>query len=336
MTRGLTRIFFSCPFEGNHTGYRQFKGRRTPAAEIRELYDGLRQSYLTDFDVLLSGYSPSAEVVDTIGTIARDLRYRSAVHPGGFFWVLDPVMGDQGHLYVSEDIVPAYKQLIKEADLILPNQFEAELLSGASISSLSGVANAVRTLHAVYGTRHVVVTSVRVPDGGNAEGTEGTEGDASLAVVGSTRRQDGSARLFKVEVPVLDCYFSGTGDMFAALMVARLREACAEMNLLDRPSWMPNDDVPPVDLPLAKATEKVLDSMHMILEKTMVARDEEMSKFGRSPGASVGGVEGEGETVSESKRKFLAENKAAEVRVVRNAQDLIRPEGRYKAQALQV
>ncbi|KIW25352.1 pyridoxal kinase, variant 1 [Cladophialophora immunda] len=319
----------------NHTGYRQFKGRRTPAAEIRELYDGLRQSYLTDFDVLLSGYSPSVEVVDAIGTIARDLRYRSAVHPGRFFWVLDPVMGDQGRLYVSEDIVPAYKQLIKEADLILPNQFEAELLSGVSISSLSGVANAVRTLHAVYGTRHVVVTSVRVGDSASTV-TEGTGEGAALTVVGSSRRQDGSARLFKVEVPVLDCYFSGTGDMFAALMVARLREACAQMNLLDRPSWMPDDDVEAVDLPLAKATEKVLNSMHMILEKTIAARNEEMTMFGRSPGASVGGVEGEGETVSESKRRFLAENKAAEVRVVRNAKDLVLPEDRYRAQAMDV
>ncbi|EXJ61195.1 pyridoxine kinase [Cladophialophora psammophila CBS 110553] len=325
---------------GNHTGYRQFKGRRTPATEIRELYDGLRQSYLTDFDVLLSGYSPSADVVETIGTIARDLKYRSAVHPGGFFWVLDPVMGDQGRLYVSEDIVPAYKQLIKEADLILPNQFEAELLSGVSISSLSGLANAVRTLHAVYGTRHVVVTSVRV---GNSAGpvtdegkAEGTEERGTLTVVGSSKRQDGSARLFKVEVPMLDCYFSGTGDMFAALMVARLREACAQMNLLDRPSWMPDDAVEATDLPLARATEKVLNSMHMVLEKTMAARNEEMTLFGRSPGASVGGVEGEGETVGEDKRRFLAENKAAEVRVVRNAKDLVHPEDRYKAEAMEL
>ena len=40
--------------------------------------------------------------------------------------VLDPVMGDQGRLYVSEDIVPVYKNLLRDADLILPNQFEAE------------------------------------------------------------------------------------------------------------------------------------------------------------------------------------------------------------------
>jgi len=93
----------------NHTGYRQFEGRRTPASEIHALYSGLQHSYLTDFDVLLSGYSPSADVVEAVGQIARDLRYRASVHPGRFFWVLDPVMGDQGRLYVAEDIVPAYR-----------------------------------------------------------------------------------------------------------------------------------------------------------------------------------------------------------------------------------
>ncbi|KIW14760.1 pyridoxal kinase [Exophiala spinifera] len=318
----------------NHTGYRQFKGRRTPADEITELYDGLRNSYLTDFDVLLSGYAPSAQVVQAVGLIARDLRYRAAVRPGRFFWVLDPVMGDQGRLYVAEDIVPAYKQLIREADLILPNQFEAELLSGLSIASLTGVANAVRALHKTYGTSHVLVTSVTVGDANDGPNQTGN----ILTVVGSSKTRDGGARLFKVEVPRLDCFFSGTGDMLAGLMVARLREACAEMGLLDRAAWMPDDDVPATELPLAKATEKVLSSMHMVLEKTIKARDEELSKFGQSPGASVGGVEGLGAENSdgEAKRRYLAETKAAEVRAVRNAKDLVYPEPRYVAVAMEV
>lgn len=240
-------------------------------------------------------------------------------------------MGDQGRLYVSEDIVPAYKALVREADLILPNQFEAELLSGVSINSLSGVANAVRTLHKVHGTSHIVVTSVRVGGDGGAVGEGG-----SLTVVGSSKKKDESARLFKIEVPKLDCYFSGTGDMFAALMVARLREACGQADLLNRPSWRSDDDIEAVDLPLAKATEKVLSSMQMVLEKSWQVRDEEMKQFGKGPGASVGGVEGEGETVGEEKRRFLAETKAAEVRVVRNVRDLIAPEARYKAQVLEV
>ena len=43
--------------------------------------------------------------------------------------VLDPVMGDNGKLYIPEDEVPQYKALLREADLILPNQFEAEFVS---------------------------------------------------------------------------------------------------------------------------------------------------------------------------------------------------------------
>lgn len=311
---------------GNHTGYRQVKGRKTPASEIRELYQGLKQSYLTDFDMLVSGYAPSADVVDAIGFIARDLRYRASVKPGGFFWILDPVMGDQGRLYVAEEIVPAYRQLIREADLILPNQFEAELLSGVSISTLTGVANAVRTLHKTFGTRHVVVTSVGV-------GVEEAGSPGVLTVVGSTRKNDGTARLFKVEVPKLDCFFSGTGDMFAGLMAARLREAAADAHLLDRPSWASDDDVEAVDLPLAKATVKVLSSMQTVLEKTMKARDEEMQRFSSG---SMGGVDGEDGGDGQGKRKYLAETKAAEVRVVRYARDLLDPNLRYQAEALEV
>lgn len=48
------------------------------------------------------------------------------------YTVLDPVMGDEGKIYVSEEVVPAYKSLLRDADLILPNQFEAEYVPVAS------------------------------------------------------------------------------------------------------------------------------------------------------------------------------------------------------------
>ena len=239
-------------------------------------------------------------------------------------------MGDQGRLYVAEDIVPAYQGLIGEADLILPNQFEAEILSGVKIGDLGGVAEAVRVIHQRCGTRHVVVTSLTVGDTGEGK----SESGGKLTVVGSSRTQDGSARLFKIDVPKLDVYFSGTGDMFAALMVARLREACSQAGVLERASWMSDDDVESVELPLARATEKVLSSMQMVLEKTIQARDEELKKLGWGSGGLVDG-EGKGENGDESKRRYLAETKAAEVRVVRNVRALVAPVERYKAQALE-
>lgn len=113
-------------YAGNHLGYGQVKGTRATASEISDLYDGLTQSNLDDFDMMLSGYLPGAASVDAAGSIARDLKHKAANKPGSFFWVLDPVMGDNGKLYVAEDVIPAYKNLIKDADLLVPNQFETE------------------------------------------------------------------------------------------------------------------------------------------------------------------------------------------------------------------
>lgn len=71
---------------GNHTAYKQIKGTKTSATEILDLYEGLRQSNLTNFDVLLTGYMPSAEAVQAIGTIGRDIKLNAGTKPGSFFW----------------------------------------------------------------------------------------------------------------------------------------------------------------------------------------------------------------------------------------------------------
>lgn len=72
--------------QGNHTGYGQFKGTKASAQDIQDIYEGLKQSYLTDFDVLLSGYAPSADAVQAVGAIARDLKLNATKKPGSFFW----------------------------------------------------------------------------------------------------------------------------------------------------------------------------------------------------------------------------------------------------------
>ena len=71
---------------GNHTAYKQFKGRRTPKEEVAELYEGLKSAGLNDFDMMLSGYCPSADVVAEVGRIAREKKLTAATKPGSFFW----------------------------------------------------------------------------------------------------------------------------------------------------------------------------------------------------------------------------------------------------------
>src|SRR5450432_1787487 len=101
-SHSATFMVVSNPDQGNHAGYNQFKGTRASTSEITDLFQGLKDSYLDDFDMMLSGYLPSAAVVQAVGMIARELRLKATLKPGSFFWVLDPVMGDNGKLYVAE------------------------------------------------------------------------------------------------------------------------------------------------------------------------------------------------------------------------------------------
>ena len=131
--------------------------------------------------------------------------------------------------------------------------------------------------------------------------------------------------------------------MFAALTVVRFREAVIEEGLVGRKGWMSADEVEGKELPLARAVERVLGSMQGVLEKTMRARDEVVNKVvggeeegGKegSQGHGVDGVQSGGD--GEGKKRHLAVTKAAEVRVVRNVEDLKRPGERFRAVALEV
>lgn len=108
--------------------------------------------------------------------------------------------------------------------------------------------------------------------------------------------------------------------MFAALMVARLREAvvAAGDDLRTTKSWVSPDNVAPSNLPLARATIKVLSSMHDVLERTMEARDAELA-------SSVSTQEDDASPEEQQKREHLRRTKAAEVRLVRNTQFLRDP-----------
>lgn len=311
----------------NHTGYGQWTGPRTQPEVVAELYAGLRKSNLTDFDVLLTGYIPSAAVLHEVALIARDLK-STRTGRRNVLWILDPVMGDQGKLYVSAELVSGYKDIIGrgEPDLVVPNGFELELISGVSVTSgeaagdawqaqLDKVKAAIQVLHQRDGIRMVVVTSVRVSDR-----------PGILCVVGSEMRSDRTARAFLVEIPALNCFFSGTGDMFAGLMVGRLREEYQAADPTGQNGWASSDRVVAVETPLARATIKVLSSMSAVLEKTMVARDREMEAY-RSDHQSDEGSD-------RLRSSHLAQTKAAEVRAVRNAADLRQPTIIFKATSI--
>lgn len=63
--------------------------------------------------------------------------------------VCDPVMGDDGRLYVPEDAAAVYGEaIVPLASVLTPNQFEAERLTGREIRSEADALAACRALHA--------------------------------------------------------------------------------------------------------------------------------------------------------------------------------------------
>lgn len=62
--------------------------------------------------------------------------------------VCDPVLGDNGKLYVPEELVQAYKQhIIPLVHLLTPNQFELELLTGVNVTDMPSAQAACQQLH---------------------------------------------------------------------------------------------------------------------------------------------------------------------------------------------
>ena len=121
--------------------------------------------------------------------------------------------------------------------------------------------------------------------------------------------------------------------MFAALTVVRLREAVTAAGLAGVKSWLsPDVDergrvIPARELPLARACEKVLGSMHAVLVKTKEARDREVDEWKSTAGK---------EEVEDQKVAWLRGTRAAEVKVVRHQAELREPEVEWKAVALDV
>lgn len=217
-----------------HTGYPIIKGQRLSRSELEVLFEGLASNRVDHFAGLLTGYVPGAEGIAAVGTIAKSLK---SSHPDTV-WVLDPVMGDEERgLYVSPEIPPLYKSLVHLADIITPNQFELEVLSGVKVVDKASLVEACRGIHA-QGVGKIVVTTFRDP-----------ECPEQISVIGS---EDGGEHMFEVGVPYYSRPYQGTGDMFASLLLAYTLRGHS----------------------LEEAVLLVLDSMKPVLSKTGRVFDE--------------------------------------------------------------
>lgn len=161
-----------------------------------------------------------------------------------------------------------------------------------------------------------------------------------LTIIGSTATSEHEPRLFRIDIPAFPLFFSGTGDLFAALTIPRLIEcvhaaSTPEFDLSSKSSWQSPDDVNAEDLPLAKACQKVLASMQAILAKTTERCHEKMEAYDKRAEKESRGAGQEGED-DVNKQRHLALMNASEVVVPRHVNDLVDPPDleRFKPRAL--
>ncbi|KAF9915273.1 putative pyridoxal kinase [Lobosporangium transversale] len=260
----------------NHTGYPSWTGERVTGSQIMKLYEGLQINGLVEYTHLLTGYIGSAQNLTAVTKIISQLKAL-----GDPFFVLDPVMGDNGQLYVHSDVIPLYRKLMKYADAITPNQFEAEVLTDRKITDIKSCLEAIDILHTA-GVENVVITSVSLSPEDIAANTEGKSNEEPHGKQGEkadnlpmycvcSSKED--QRVFAIGFPTYDGYFTGTGDLFSALLLARLDETLQETQASSAQNGIEQSKAQYVT-PLAKASLKVVATMKAVVLRTFSAQKE--------------------------------------------------------------
>jgi len=187
----------------NHTGYGAWRGRVFDGETIREVVQGIEErGVLGSCGGVLSGYMGAADIGEAIlDAVARVKRANPAAS-----YCCDPVIGDVGRGVFVRPGIPEFmrERALPAADVVTPNQFELDYLSGLPTETAAETVKAADAVHAL-GPRAILVTSLH---------TQETPPDA-IDVLAS----DASGR-FRVRTPKLPLAVNGAGDAIAALFFA--------------------------------------------------------------------------------------------------------------------
>ncbi|XP_046328156.1 pyridoxal kinase-like isoform X3 [Haliotis rufescens] len=214
----------------NHTGYGKFKGQVLDDQDVTDLYEGLKLNNLVQFSHILTGYIGSKSFLEKVKEIIQELRS----HNPSLIYVCDPVMGDNGKMYVPENLLEVYREsIVPLADIVTPNQFELELLTRSKVTNETEALAAMEMLHN-KGVKTVVLSS-------SSLGRDGV-----LICLASSNR-DGVKECYRIEIPLLPAIFVGTGDLFAASLMV----------------WMQKDNS------LKVAFEKTISTVQAVIRRTL-------------------------------------------------------------------
>ncbi len=165
----------------NHPGHANFARTDVDPKFLAHSLDTFQDNgWARSIDAVMTGYLPSAQHVAEAEKIVTRLKS----HDPDLLYFCDPILGDdplvgpradpggdeppvgqllgkRSGLYIAEDAASAIRsELLPKADILTPNRFELEWLTGRPVSNVTDALSAARALDAA----DVIVTSL--PDGG--------------------------------------------------------------------------------------------------------------------------------------------------------------------------
>lgn len=189
----------------NHTGYGAWRGPLLSAEDIAEVVHGIDdRGVLGRVDAVLSGYQGAeavgAEVLKAVALVKER-------NPASIY-CCDPVIGDVGRgIYVRPGIPEFMRdQVVPSAQVVTPNHFELDFLTGQTTTTIDEVLTAATQLRSV-GPEVVLVTSTVLT---------GQDPD-QVSMLAVTRDA-----AWQVSTPRLERNFTGSGDLTAALFLSHL------------------------------------------------------------------------------------------------------------------
>lgn len=253
----LTRMAHDCwilptVILSNHPEHERFAGEQIPVGRLRAMLEALdANGWLPEVDAVMTGYMPSPEHV----TFARQAIDLVKERHSDVLCVCDPILGDDpGGLYVDEDSAAAVREeLLPCADILTPNRFELEWLTGTgakrtktAMASAQNLAPATVLVTSLAGKDVSSLVNLLVEKKGVAATTVPKRKNAPHGA------GDLMAALFLGGVlagnSAQEALGKATGCVEAAL---ELSEASDELKLASAPEWFDADPWP-VETPKKK------------------------------------------------------------------------------------
>jgi pyridoxine kinase len=284
----------------NHTGYGSWEGEVLQGDMLLKLVDGMNENGLLSDETghILTGYIGSESFLRAVVTVVRRMK---AVNPQ-VRYVCDPVLGDIGRFYVPQQLVKIYRdEVIPLANVLTPNQFEVEQLTGVRIENIADAQRACGILHDL-GVPLVLITSIVFPT--NAQQSHDSLGmfaSERLYGVETESHEDDQRILF---IPKLPGQFTGTGDVCAALWLALTANRSTS---------------------LSRKLEQLAGTMNAIVERTHQASLAKLHKQG------ISSLE---EPKDEATRKKIVLSR--EMQLIQSAGDILNPPLRFQAERISI